>query len=139
MVFDNNVPLPPPPRVLGSGDVPRRSGQPGVYGPTDENLSRMNDEGCPNDSQSGTMLPAIRNRKKTHEGTQAVKMRSTVVKAGIQWRLWLGLGLCALAILIAALSTPRTVMLMFLALSALVVLVGLVQLSLWSKLRRSWL
>jgi hypothetical protein len=44
MVTDNNVPLPPPPRVLGSGDVPRRSGQPGVYGPTDENLSRMNDE-----------------------------------------------------------------------------------------------
>ena len=44
MVIDNNVPLPPPPRVLGSGDVPRRSGQPGVYGPTDENLSRMNDE-----------------------------------------------------------------------------------------------
>jgi hypothetical protein len=52
MVADNNVPLPPPPRVLGSGDAPRRSGQPGVYGLTDENLSRMNDEGCPNDSQS---------------------------------------------------------------------------------------
>lgn len=50
MVADNNVL--PPPRVLGSGDVPRRSGQPGVYGPTDENLCRMNDEGCPNDSQS---------------------------------------------------------------------------------------
>jgi hypothetical protein len=75
-----------------------------------------------------------------HEGTQAVKMRSTVVKAGTAtWRLWLGLGLCALAILIAALSTPRTVMLVFLALSALIALVGLVQLSLWSRLRRSWL
>lgn len=69
-----------------------------------------------------------------------VKIRSTVLKVGsATWRLWLGLGLCALAILIAAVSTPRSVMLMFLALSALVVLAGLVQLSLWARLRRSWL
>jgi hypothetical protein len=64
----------------------------------------------------------------------------TVVKAGeATWRLWLGLGLGGLAILSAALSTVSTVILIFLELSALIAIIGLVQLSLWSRLRRSWL
>lgn len=64
----------------------------------------------------------------------------TIAKAGDAiWRLWLGLGLGGLAILGAALSTVSTVILIFLALSALIALVGLIQLSLWSRLRRSWL
>jgi hypothetical protein len=63
-----------------------------------------------------------------------------VVKPGnATWRLWLGLGLGGLAILSAALSTVNTVILISLALSALIALVGLVELSLWSRLRRSWL
>jgi hypothetical protein len=52
MVADNNVPPPKPPRALGSSDVPRLSGPPKVYSPTDESASRMDDEGCPNDSPS---------------------------------------------------------------------------------------
>ena len=55
------------------------------------------------------------------------------------WRLWLGLGLSGLALLSVVLSTISSVMPMFLALSVLIALVGLVQLSLWSRLRRSWL
>jgi hypothetical protein len=63
-----------------------------------------------------------------------------VVKPGkATWRLGLGLGLGGLAILSAALSTVSNLILVFLALSALIALVGLVQLSLWSRLRRSWL
>ena len=52
MVADKSVPLPPPPLVLVSGDVPRFSDQPKVHRPNDESSSRMNDEGCPNESPS---------------------------------------------------------------------------------------
>jgi cytochrome c biogenesis protein ResB len=57
------------------------------------------------------------------------------------WRLWLGLGLGGLGGLnaVLALSIARNVMLIFLAVSVLIALVGLIQFSLWSKLRRSWL
>jgi hypothetical protein len=68
------------------------------------------------------------------------EMRSKIVKSGgATWRLWLGLGLSGLAMLSVVLSTLSGVMLMFAALSVLIALVGLVQLSLWSTLRRSWL
>jgi hypothetical protein len=52
MVADKSVPVPPPPLVLVSGDVPRFSNQPRVHHPNDESSSRMNDEGCPNESPS---------------------------------------------------------------------------------------
>ncbi len=57
------------------------------------------------------------------------------------WRLWLGLGLGGLGILNAALglSIGSNVVPIFLAVSVLIALVGLVQFSLWSKLRQSWL
>jgi hypothetical protein len=67
-------------------------------------------------------------------------MRLKIVNSGTAtWRLWLGLGLSGLAMLSVVLSTLSGVMLMFAALSVLIALVGLVQLSLWSTLRRSWL
>lgn len=57
------------------------------------------------------------------------------------WRLWLGLGLASLGALnaVLAFSIGRNVMPTFLAVSVLMALVGLIQLSLWSKTRRSWL
>jgi len=67
-------------------------------------------------------------------------MRSKVTKLGTTiWRLWLGLGLSVLGVLSAVLSRGSNLMLIFLALSVLMVLLGLVQFSLWSKLRGSWL
>jgi hypothetical protein len=69
-----------------------------------------------------------------------VEMRSKMAKPSTaRWRLWLGLGLGGLGILSAVLSTGSNMMLIFLALSVLMALVGLVQFSLWSTLRRSWL
>ena len=50
MVADKSVPLPL--LVLVSGDVPRFSDQPKVHRPNDESSSRMNDEGCRNESPS---------------------------------------------------------------------------------------
>ena len=50
MVADKSVPLPPPPLVLVSRDVPRVSDQLKGHRPNDEGSSRMNDEGCPNES-----------------------------------------------------------------------------------------
>ena len=52
MVADKSVPLPPPPLVLVSRDVPRVSDQLKGNRPNDESSSRMNDEGCPNESLS---------------------------------------------------------------------------------------
>jgi len=69
-------------------------------------------------------------------------MRSNMAKLGTAtWRLWLGVVLVALGTLTAVLSISigSTMMLIFLALSVLAALVGLVQFSLWSKLRGSWL
>jgi hypothetical protein len=69
-----------------------------------------------------------------------VEMRSKMVKPGTAtWRLWLGLGLAALGTLSAVLSIGSNLMLIFVALSVMMVLVGVAQFSLWSKLRRSWL
>jgi hypothetical protein len=71
-----------------------------------------------------------------------VEMRSKMVKPGTAtWRLWLGLGLGGLGILnaVLSLSIGSNWTLIFLALSLLMALVGLVQFSLWSTLRRSWL
>jgi hypothetical protein len=71
-----------------------------------------------------------------------VDMRSKMVKPGTAtWRLWLGLGLGGLGILnaVLSLSIGSNWTLIFLALSLLLAWVGLVQFSLWSTLRRSWL
>jgi hypothetical protein len=69
-----------------------------------------------------------------------VKMKSNMVKQDtFTWRLWLALGLGISAALGAVLSIGSNLMLIFLALSVLMVLVGLIQVSQWSKLRRSWL
>jgi hypothetical protein len=69
-------------------------------------------------------------------------MRSKMVKLGTAtWRPWLGLGLGGLGILnaVLSLSIGSNMMLILLALSVLMTAVGLVQLSLWSTLRQSWL
>jgi len=55
------------------------------------------------------------------------------------WRLWLGIGFGALGTVNAVLSIYSNFTLMFSAVSVLVVMMALVQLSLWSMLRRSWL
>lgn len=63
-----------------------------------------------------------------------------MVKAGTAtWRLWLALGLAVLGTLTAVLSLSivSNMMLIFLGLSVLMPLVGLVQFSVWSTLRRS--
>jgi hypothetical protein len=52
MVADKSVPLPPPPLVLVSRDVPGVSHQLKGCRPNDESSSRMNHEGCPNESLS---------------------------------------------------------------------------------------
>ena len=65
-------------------------------------------------------------------------MRSKMIKPGTAtWRLWLALGLGVLGTLGAVLSIRSNLMLIFLALSVLIALVGLVRFSLWSTLRRS--
>jgi hypothetical protein len=55
------------------------------------------------------------------------------------WQGWLGLSLSFLGILIAVLSIGAETMLVFLALAVLTIVIGLIQVSAWSKLRRSWL
>jgi hypothetical protein len=52
MDVDNSVLLPSLPLVLMSGDVPGFSDQPKVRRPIDDSSSRMNDDGCPNESPS---------------------------------------------------------------------------------------
>jgi len=69
-------------------------------------------------------------------------VRSKMAKLGTStWGLWLGVVLVALGSLTAVLSISigGTMMPIFLALSVLMTIVGLVQFSLWSKLRGSWL
>ena len=69
-------------------------------------------------------------------------MKDKMVKRGADtWRMWLGLGLGGLGGIttVLALSIGRDGMPIFLAVSVLVALGGLIQLSLWSKTRRSWL
>jgi hypothetical protein len=71
-----------------------------------------------------------------------MEMRSKIETPGnATWRLWLGLSLAGLGILnaVLSLSIGGNMMLMFLALSVLMALVGLVQFSLWSAIRQSWL
>jgi hypothetical protein len=69
-----------------------------------------------------------------------VEMRSKMVKPGTgTWRLWLALGLGVFGTLGAVLSIRSNLMLISLALSVLIAMVGLVQFSLWSTLRQSWL
>ena len=69
-----------------------------------------------------------------------MEMRSKMAKPGTAtWRLWLALGLSVLGTLTAVLGIFSNMMLMLLAVSVLIVLLGLVQVSLWSKVRRSWL
>ena len=57
------------------------------------------------------------------------------------WRLWLGLGLAGLGALnaVLAFSIGRNVMPIFLSVSVLMALAGLIQFSVWSRTRRSWL
>ena len=52
MGADMSIPLPPAPLALVSGGVRRFSDKPKVHCPNDESSSRMNDEGCPNESLS---------------------------------------------------------------------------------------
>jgi len=52
MVADKSLALPPTLLTLVCGDVPRFSDQPKVHRPNDQSSSRMNDEGCPNESPS---------------------------------------------------------------------------------------
>jgi hypothetical protein len=67
-------------------------------------------------------------------------MKSNMVEPGTStWRLWLALGLGVFGTLGTVLSIRSNLMLIPLALSVLIAMVGLVQFSLWSKLRRSWL
>jgi hypothetical protein len=61
------------------------------------------------------------------------------MKTGAVWRLWLGLILEALGILIAVFSIGTGIMLIGLALAALTVIVGLIQVSFWSRVRHVWL
>ena len=58
---------------------------------------------------------------------------------GAGWRLWLGLTLEVLGILVAVLSIGSGIMLVGLALGVLTVIVGLIQVSSWSRVRRVWL
>lgn len=65
-----------------------------------------------------------------------------MVKPGADtWRMWLGLGLGGLGGInaVLALSTGGNVMPIYLSVSVLIALGGLIQFSLWSKHRRSWL
>lgn len=65
-----------------------------------------------------------------------------MVKPGTEtWRMWLGIGLGSLGgINVAlALSIGRNLMPIYLAVSVLITLGGLIQFSLWSKHRQSWL
>jgi hypothetical protein len=55
------------------------------------------------------------------------------------WRLWLGLGLGSLGTVSAVLSIYSNFTLMFFAVSVLMGMLAFVELSLWSRLRRSWL
>jgi hypothetical protein len=69
-----------------------------------------------------------------------VKMRSKRVKPwAATWRLWLALALGVLGSLSAVLSMRSNIVLLCLGVSVLITVLGLVQFSLWSKLRRSWL
>ena len=58
---------------------------------------------------------------------------------GAGWRLWLGLALEVLGILVAVFSIGTDIMLVGLALGVLTVIVGLIQVSFWSRVRRVWL
>ena len=58
---------------------------------------------------------------------------------GAGWRLWLGLILEVMGILVAVFSIGTDIMLVGLALGVLTVIVGLVQVSFWSRVRRVWL
>ena len=58
---------------------------------------------------------------------------------GTGWRLWLGLSLEVLGILVAVFSIGTSIMLVGLALGVLTVIVGLIQVSFWSRVRRVWL
>ena len=68
-----------------------------------------------------------------------MKMRSEMVKLrAATWRLWFALGLGVVGSAGVAFSIHNTV-LIFLAVSVLIISFSLVQFSLWSKVRRSWL
>ena len=58
---------------------------------------------------------------------------------GAGWRLGLGLILEVLGILVAVFSIGTGIMLVGLELAVLTVIVGLVQVSFWSRVRRVWL
>jgi hypothetical protein len=68
-----------------------------------------------------------------------MKWQEGSIRMGAGWRLWLGLTLEALGICIAVFSIGTGIMLVGLALGVLTVIVGLVQVSFWSRVRRVWL
>jgi len=59
--------------------------------------------------------------------------------ASTAWRLWLALALSVVALAMTLLSIGSDAMLTILASAVLLLLAGLIQFSLWSKVRSSWL
>lgn len=55
------------------------------------------------------------------------------------WRLWLALALSIVGVVMGLLSIRSDMMLPILAPAVLVLLTGLIQFSLWSKVRHHWL
>ena len=58
---------------------------------------------------------------------------------GEAWRLWLALALSIVGVVMGLLSIRSDMMLPILAPAVLVLLTGLIQFSLWSKVRHHWL
>jgi hypothetical protein len=76
---------------------------------------------------------------KSNRELELVKMRSEMVRLrAATWRLWFALGLGVVGSVGVALSIHNTKVI-FLAVSVLIIFFGVVQFSLWSKVRRSWL
>jgi hypothetical protein len=61
------------------------------------------------------------------------------MKTGAAWRLWVGLILEVWGILVAVFSIGTGIGLVGLALGVLTAIVGLIQVSFWSRVRHVWL
>jgi hypothetical protein len=65
--------------------------------------------------------------------------RHTMERPSEAWRLWLGLALSIVGVVMGLLSIRSDMMLPILASAVLVLLTGLIHFSLWSKVRHRWL